>query len=199
MGRSWRRGSASRARAARRQQLRRHVRRRPPPRRGQKRHARCGGRAYRAQPQVEAVFTAAEIAATPVPTGPPDDWSLIERVRESYYPGRSGDFYVILKKDVTPIADTSHGFVATHGSPWDYDRRVPILFWRPVQGRDGASAGGDGRHHADARGADRASARRRARSTAIASKGTPAFLSAAAKRLKTRAFLSLPFGHEAAV
>jgi arylsulfatase A-like enzyme len=22
------------------------------------------------------------------------------------------------------------GFVATHGSPWDYDRRVPILFWR---------------------------------------------------------------------
>ena len=22
------------------------------------------------------------------------------------------------------------GYVATHGSPWDYDRRVPILFWR---------------------------------------------------------------------
>ena len=20
--------------------------------------------------------------------------------------------------------------MATHGSPWDYDRRVPILFWR---------------------------------------------------------------------
>jgi arylsulfatase A-like enzyme len=29
-----------------------------------------------------------------------------------------------------PIADT-HSYVATHGSPWDYDRRVPILFWRP--------------------------------------------------------------------
>jgi predicted AlkP superfamily pyrophosphatase or phosphodiesterase len=87
--------------------------------------------AYRGHPQVEAVFTAAEIAATPEPTSPPDKWSLIERVRESYYPGRSGDFYVILKKDVTPIADTSRGYVATHGSPWDYDRRVPILFWRP--------------------------------------------------------------------
>jgi predicted AlkP superfamily pyrophosphatase or phosphodiesterase len=86
---------------------------------------------YRAQPQVEAVFTAAEIAATPLPTAPPDKWSLIERARASYYPGRSGDFFVILKKDVTPIADTSHGYVATHGSPWDYDRRVPILFWRP--------------------------------------------------------------------
>jgi len=86
--------------------------------------------AYRAHPQVEAVFTAEEIAATPVPTSPPDKWSLIERARASFYSGRSGDFYVVLKKDVTPIADTSHGFVATHGSVWDYDRRVPILFWR---------------------------------------------------------------------
>jgi predicted AlkP superfamily pyrophosphatase or phosphodiesterase len=86
--------------------------------------------AYRAHPQVEAVFTAAEIAAIPAPTSPPDKLSLIERVRESYYQGRSGDLYVVLKKDVTPIADTSHGFVATHGSPWDYDRRVPMLFWR---------------------------------------------------------------------
>jgi Type I phosphodiesterase / nucleotide pyrophosphatase len=94
--------------------------------------------AYRALPQVEAVFTGAEIAATPMPTTPPDQWSLIQRARASYYPGRSGDFYVILKKDVTPIADTSHGFVATHGSPWDYDRRVPILFWRP--GFRGATA-----------------------------------------------------------
>jgi arylsulfatase A-like enzyme len=87
--------------------------------------------AYRAQPQVEAVFTAAELAATPLPTAAPDTWTLIQRARASYYPGRSGDFVVLLKKDVTPIADTSHGFVATHGSPWDYDRRVPIVFWRP--------------------------------------------------------------------
>ena len=87
--------------------------------------------AYRAQPQVEAVFTAAEIAAAPKPAGPPDQLSLLDRVRESYYPGRSGDLYVVLKKDITPIAETSHGFVATHGSPWDFDRRVPILFWRP--------------------------------------------------------------------
>jgi len=87
--------------------------------------------AYRAQPQVEAVFTAAQIAATPLPTTSPDRWSIIERVRESYRAGRSGDFFVVLKKDVTPIADTSHGYVATHGSVWDYDRRVPMLFWRP--------------------------------------------------------------------
>ena len=36
---------------------------------------------------------------------------------------------VILKKDITPISDTSR-YVSTHGSPWDYDRRVPVLFWR---------------------------------------------------------------------
>ena len=86
--------------------------------------------AYRAHPQVEAVFTARKIADTPVPTTPPETWSLIQRVRASYYPGRSGDFYVVLKRDVTPIADTTRS-VATHGSVWDYDRRVPILFWRP--------------------------------------------------------------------
>ena len=29
-----------------------------------------------------------------------------------------------------PIPETYRGLVATHGSAWDYDRRVPILFWR---------------------------------------------------------------------
>jgi predicted AlkP superfamily pyrophosphatase or phosphodiesterase len=85
--------------------------------------------AFRVHPQVEAVFTAEQLAATPVPTGSPVGWSLIQRARASFYAGRSGDFIVLLKKDVTPIADTSR-YVATHGSPWDYDRRVPILFWR---------------------------------------------------------------------
>jgi hypothetical protein len=86
--------------------------------------------AYRAHPQVEAVFTAREIADTPLPTTPPETWSLIQRVRASYYAPRSGDFFVVLKKDITPIAHTEHA-IATHGSVWDYDRRVPILFWHP--------------------------------------------------------------------
>ena len=92
--------------------------------------------AYRGHPQVEVVFRANQVAAVPVPTGDPVSWSVIQRVRASYYPGRSGDFFVVLKRDITPIADTS-SHVATHGSPWDYDRRVPILFWRP--GASGAT------------------------------------------------------------
>lgn len=84
---------------------------------------------YRAHPQVAAVFTGDEIMATPSPKGPPESWTLIQRARASYYPGRSGDFIVALKPRVTPIP-VPGGSVATHGSFWDYDRRVPILFWR---------------------------------------------------------------------
>jgi Type I phosphodiesterase / nucleotide pyrophosphatase len=87
-------------------------------------------RAYRGHPQVAAVFTRAEIAATPSPTGPPDAWSLLQRARASFDPERSGDFVVLLRPRITPIAAPGTGSVATHGSPWDYDRRVPILFWR---------------------------------------------------------------------
>lgn len=87
-------------------------------------------RAYRSHPQVEEVFTADQLRAAPLPSGPPDRWSLIDRARASFDPERSGDFYVILKPRVTPLSDTSFGYVATHGTPWDYDRRVPILFWR---------------------------------------------------------------------
>ncbi len=86
--------------------------------------------AYRAHPQVAAVFTEEQIAATPSPSGPPEAWGLIERARASFDPERSGDFLVLLKPLITPIYDTSHGYVATHGSPWSYDRQVPILFWR---------------------------------------------------------------------
>jgi hypothetical protein len=99
-----------------------------PPRDRQRLLAAAVG-AYRADPQVEAVFTASELAATPVPTGSPDKWTPRQRARASFYRPRSGDFVVLLKKDVTPIPDTSR-YVATHGSAWDYDRRVPVLFWR---------------------------------------------------------------------
>jgi len=86
--------------------------------------------AYHAHPQVEAVFTSEQLARTPSPTTSPDKWTLVERARASYYKLRSGDFIVLLKPRITPIPDT-RSYVATHGSPWDYDRRVPILFWRP--------------------------------------------------------------------
>jgi hypothetical protein len=84
---------------------------------------------YKAQPQVEAVFTARQIARVPIPTGAPDKWSLVQRVRASFDAQRSGDIFVVLRRNVSPIAEPGVGYVATHGSLWDYDRRVPILFW----------------------------------------------------------------------
>ncbi len=84
----------------------------------------------RAHPQVQAVFTHSELAAAPAPAGPPESWSLLTMAKAGFDPERSGDLVVLLKPRVTPIADPDGGYVATHGSPWDYDRRVPLLFWR---------------------------------------------------------------------
>lgn len=85
---------------------------------------------YLSYPQVAAVFTAAELERTPLPQGPPDEWTLAERFRASFDAARSGDLLVALKPHVTPIVDARQS-VATHGSPWNYDRRVPIIFYSP--------------------------------------------------------------------
>ena len=87
-------------------------------------------RRFRALPQVAAALPRVEIAATPVPSGPPETWTLIERARASFDPERSGDILLLYRPRVTPIPEARPGYVETHGSPWDYDRRVPLLFWR---------------------------------------------------------------------
>lgn len=84
---------------------------------------------YGAHPQVAAVFTHEQLLRAPLPTGDPVAWSPRDRARASFDDQRSGDLVVLLKPRITPIVDTK-GYVATHGSAWDYDRRVPILFWR---------------------------------------------------------------------
>ena len=84
----------------------------------------------RAFPQVAAVLTREEIAAATIPATPPETWTLVERAHASFDPERSGDLLLMLKPRVVGIAKPGPGYVATHGSPWDYDRRVPILFWR---------------------------------------------------------------------
>lgn len=87
--------------------------------------------ALRAHPQVAAVFTAEELQKTPMPSTNPQDWTIKERVRASYLAARSGDVLVVLDRAITPIPEAMPGmYVATHGSAWDYDRRVPIVFWR---------------------------------------------------------------------
>ena len=84
----------------------------------------------RAHPQVAAAFAAGELSATPTPSGNPQDWNLRDRARASFNPERSGDVVVLLDRAVAPISSPAKGYTATHGSAWDYDRRVPLMFWR---------------------------------------------------------------------
>ena len=87
-------------------------------------------RRFEALPQVAAALTRDEIAATPWPTTPPETWTLKQKARSSFDPTRSGDLLILLNPRVTTIEEPAPGYVEAHGSPWDYDRRVPILFWR---------------------------------------------------------------------
>ena len=89
------------------------------------------------QSQVHAVFTRAEIeAATVPPHTPPTELSIAQRFHESYEPDRSGDIAVAYAERTSFGLPRGPGdVVAGHGSPWDHDRQVPILFWWP--GADG--------------------------------------------------------------
>ena len=87
-------------------------------------------KALAAHPQVAAVFTADELAKAPAPAGSPETWTLVDRARASFYAKRSGDAVILLDRAIVPIPKPAPGYTATHGSAWDYDRRVPILFWR---------------------------------------------------------------------
>ncbi len=89
-------------------------------------------RKYRAHPQVETVFTKDELLAAAPPAHPVDEWTLLERAKASFNPERSGDLIVLVKPYVTiylPPKDAETDYISSHGSPWGYDRRVPIIFW----------------------------------------------------------------------
>lgn len=77
---------------------------------------------------VARVWTGTELMA---PAADDED-PFAELYRRSYHPERSGDLMVQLVEYAIPA-----GLVATHGSPYDYDRHVPIFILLPggAQGR----------------------------------------------------------------
>ena len=87
----------------------------------------------KARPEVKAAFTADEIAAAASPEGKSvKELTLAERFHLSFDRERSGDILVAYAEGATLGVPTGPGAtVAGHGSPWDYDRRVPILWWWP--------------------------------------------------------------------
>lgn len=55
----------------------------------------------------------------------PSTGLLRDQVALSFYPGRSGDIYVVPAQRVHFVQE--QGLAATHGSPWEYDTHVPIV------------------------------------------------------------------------
>ena len=73
--------------------------------------------------EVFIAFAAADISTGQLPTHP-----LAELVAANYQPSRSGDIHVVFGAQEF-IADFDGLTVAaTHGSPWHYDRHVPVVF-----------------------------------------------------------------------
>ena len=94
------------------------------------------------QPEVRDIFTRAEVEAAVVASHTsPEKLSMDQRFHESYDPARSGDLAVAYPPRTSFGLPRGPGdVVAGHGSPWDYDRQVPILFWWPGVAKDTRSA-----------------------------------------------------------
>lgn len=86
------------------------------------------------RPEVAAAFTAEELTATDLTaTGSPRESGLRVLLARSFRRERSGDLLLAFKPWVVfgiPPTDYPTG----HGTPYAYDRRVPLIFWGPWKG-----------------------------------------------------------------
>lgn len=83
-----------------------------------------------AESDVELAVARDDLLAEALPTEVnPENLTVRERLRLSAVAERSPDILRAWKWGVNS-AVRQGGAVASHGSPWDYDRRVPIVFWK---------------------------------------------------------------------
>ena len=87
--------------------------------------AGCGGAAVSRPPRA---------ATTPAPVGAANRSASDERTRwlemfaRGYFPGRSGQIFVVPgRNEVITERDPLYRYM--HGSPWDYDTRIPLLLY----------------------------------------------------------------------
>ncbi|MGQ3113044.1 MAG: alkaline phosphatase family protein [Brevundimonas sp.] len=96
----------------------------------------------RALPDVAFAERREVLAAEPLPvsTDQPEMLTLRERMRLSTLPdGRSPDIAFAWQPNISTGGRVG-GTLSGHGTPWEFDRRVPIIFWKPG-GVDGKGAG----------------------------------------------------------
>jgi predicted AlkP superfamily pyrophosphatase or phosphodiesterase len=76
-------------------------------------------------PGIAHAFEHFRLARGEVPATP-----LGERVRRSFHPDRSGDV-VIIQEEFWYLYPDAERYAAMHGSPYDYDTHVPVIFSGP--------------------------------------------------------------------
>lgn len=81
--------------------------------------------AARKLPGIAHAFEHFRLARGEVPATP-----LGERVRRSFHPDRSGDV-VIVQEQFWYLYPDAERYAAMHGSPYDYDTHVPVIFCGP--------------------------------------------------------------------
>lgn len=72
-------------------------------------------------PGVAAAFTRSQILTGNLPSTP-----IARKVAHSFNSQRSGDVYLVLDPYAVPVQGMTG---TTHGSPWNYDAQVPLIFW----------------------------------------------------------------------
>lgn len=92
------------------------------------------GRVSEERKHVARAFTRADLSG-PIPEYDP----IAACVKRSFYPSRSGDVYLLLKPYRIPFgpgeAKNTQPTGTTHGTPYNYDRHVPLLVYGPgIQG-----------------------------------------------------------------
>ncbi|MBW2424705.1 MAG: alkaline phosphatase family protein [Deltaproteobacteria bacterium] len=86
-----------------------------------------------AQPGIDRVYDREQVAAVDVIEGPgatsgADDMEMRRLIGQAQPPGRGADLFVVPQPGCLL---TSRQYGTSHGSPHDYDRRIPLVFWGP--------------------------------------------------------------------
>jgi predicted AlkP superfamily pyrophosphatase or phosphodiesterase len=73
------------------------------------------------QPDVAAAFTRTQLLTGALPNTP-----MARKVLNSFNSKRGGDVFVVLAPFAVPSSSASG---TSHGTPWNYDSQVPLIFW----------------------------------------------------------------------
>lgn len=84
----------------------------------------CASTGATPRPRAEPEGSALPVTATPRPA---DRQRFVEFFARAYFPGRSGQIFIV-PREGHYIADRDPLYGFMHGSPWDYDVHIPLIF-----------------------------------------------------------------------